>query len=65
MFVKQCSIHRSRANYVWGKKKKRTTSSCLQACFVVTFVGSSRWLFKLHLHLSISTALMRPRRPKQ
>ena len=24
-----------------------------------------RWLLKLHLHLSISTALMRPRRPKQ
>ena len=32
---------------------------------VTTFVGSSRWLLKLHLHLSISTALMRPRRPKQ
>ena len=28
-------------------------------------MGSSRWLLKLHLHLSISTALMRPRRPKQ
>ena len=28
-------------------------------------MGSSRRLFKLHLHLSISTALMRPRRPKQ
>ena len=28
-------------------------------------MGSSRWLLKRHLHLSISTALMRPRRPKQ
>ena len=28
-------------------------------------MGSSRWLLKLHLHLSKSTALMRPRRPKQ
>ena len=28
-------------------------------------MGSSRWLLKLHLHLSISTALMTPRRPKQ
>ena len=28
-------------------------------------MGSSRWALKLHLHLSISTALMRPRRPKQ
>ena len=28
-------------------------------------MGSSRWLLKLHPHLSISTALMRPRRPKQ
>ena len=28
-------------------------------------MGSSRWLLKLHLHLSISTALMRPRRLKQ
>ena len=28
-------------------------------------MGSSRWLLKLHLHLTISTALMRPRRPKQ
>ena len=32
---------------------------------MTTFVGSSRWLLKVHLHLSISTALMRPRRPKQ
>ena len=28
-------------------------------------MGSSRWVLKLHLHLSISTALKRPRRPKQ
>ena len=28
-------------------------------------MGSSRWLLKLHLRLSISTALMRHRRPKQ
>ena len=28
-------------------------------------MGSSRWLLKLHLHLGISTALMRPRRSKQ
>ena len=28
-------------------------------------MGSSRWLLKLHLHLSISTALMRPRSLKQ
>ena len=33
--------------------------------WVTAFVGSSRWLLKLHLHLSISTALMRPRGPKQ
>ena len=25
----------------------------------------ARWLLRLHLHVSISTALMRPRRPKQ
>ena len=28
-------------------------------------MGSSRWPLKVRLHLSISTALMRPRRPKQ
>ena len=33
--------------------------------WVTTFVGSSKCLLKLHLHLSISTALMKPRRPKQ
>ena len=32
MFVEQCSIHGSRANYIWEKK---TTSSSLQPCFVV------------------------------
>ena len=35
MFVTQCSIHRSRANYIWEKKNKLTTSSSLQACFLV------------------------------
>ena len=28
-------------------------------------MGSSRWPLKVRLHLSISTALMRPRRPKK
>ena len=33
--------------------------------WVTTFVGSSRWPLKVRLHLSISTTLMRLRRPKQ
>ena len=32
---------------------------------VCSYVGSSRWPLKVRLHLSIDTALMRPRRPKQ
>ena len=33
MFVKQCSIHGSRAKYIWEKKTNKCSS--LQACFVV------------------------------
>ena len=41
------------------------SSSSTLAGLSTTFVGSSRWPLKVRLHLSISTALMRPRRPKQ
>ena len=50
MFVKQCSIHRSRAKYIWKKKTNKLPDELVVYLF---FLFGSLFVFFFHIYIYI------------